>query len=94
MFTLKQAFEKAKKDIIEIYGNSINDIRIEEIDFEAQAPSTKWTFIVSFLYPNADPISSSFTGPIPFQSKYERLYKKVVVKKDSGEVLAVKIFKQ
>lgn len=96
MTSMKEAFLNTKRALVEIFGEEVMDIRLEEVDLSSS--QDYWEIVVSFLYPQKNPPTVTALGALaalsdPFNRKYERIYKKVIVQKENGEVTSIKIFK-
>jgi len=68
MLSVKEAMENVRTEFTELFGKNIADIRLEEI----KQTSKEYHLTVSFLIPD----ESAYL-------KYERLYKNVIVDRNS-----------
>lgn len=86
MLNVKEAAKKAMAFVADIYaGDPINELRLEEVDFEEIGASAAWFITVSFS--RADETSPLPKGLFGDQS---REYKMVSVDAQSGEINSMK----
>jgi hypothetical protein len=90
MVSVKESIEKIKGEFLDLFGSDVSDIRLEEIN---QRGGNKYYLTVSFLVPNKNisPAAASAFGTVI--NPYIREYKNVVVNKNNGDIIAVKIHK-
>ncbi|MES0491641.1 MAG: hypothetical protein ABUK01_16715 [Leptospirales bacterium] len=91
MISLKEALEEVKKNFLDLYGENITDIRLEEIDNRDIDDSYQLT--VSFLMPEKNlPTSLGATLAVATRP-YSRLYKRVSINREDGTIINIKIYK-
>jgi hypothetical protein len=88
MISVKESIAKIKEEFLDLFGPDVTDIRLEEIN---ESNSNEYYLTVSFLVPNKNisPMVTSALGTIV--NPYIREYKNVVVDKNNGDIIAIKI---
>ncbi len=90
--TLIEALKLTKEEFIQIYGEELQDFRLEEIgnrnDFDY------WHLTVSFLLPEKNPLKGMALDGFTGGKEYERIYKEVNIKKAEKNLESMKIFNQ
>ncbi|GHT76768.1 hypothetical protein AGMMS4952_13880 [Spirochaetia bacterium] len=90
MVSVKESVERIKGQFLDVFGSDVTDIRLEEIK---ESKSNKYYLTVSFLVPNRNispTVTSTFGSMV---NPYIREYKSVVVNKENGDVISIKIHK-
>jgi hypothetical protein len=90
MLSVKESVEQIREQFLDLFGSDLTDIRLEEIN---GSNNDEYCLTVSFLVPNRNiPATISSTlGNIIYP--YTREYKNVVVNKQNGSIVSVKIHK-
>jgi hypothetical protein len=88
MVSVKESVERIRGEFSDLFGPEVTDIRLEEID---ESNSNEYYLTVFFLVPNKNisPAATLTLGKIV--NPYIREYKNVVVNKENGEIIAIKI---
>jgi hypothetical protein len=90
MISVKESIEKIKREFLDLFGPDVTDIRLEEIN---ESNSNEYYLTVSFLVPNKN-MSSMVTSTLgSIVNPYIREYKNVVVNKENGNIISIKIHK-
>jgi hypothetical protein len=87
MFSVKESIEQVKIQFLELFGSDITDVRLEEMN---ENNKNEYYFTISFLVPNKNK-STSITSVLTDVFPYTRQYKNVVVNKDDGNIISIKI---
>ena len=90
MLTIKEAVNKIKATVVELFGDDIKDIRLEEMELNNEEKSYKLT--ISFLVPNNN-VSTMASLFSQNNSPYIREYKNVIINNETGEISSIKIKK-
>ncbi|OGF58922.1 MAG: hypothetical protein A2Y62_04525 [Candidatus Fischerbacteria bacterium RBG_13_37_8] len=93
MIDMKKAFEIAKNEIVKIYDDVAEDIRLEEVNL---APNkNNWELTISFLLPSRiDEYEIGLQALLALpKRKFERVYKKIILQKEDGQITSLKIYK-
>lgn len=90
MITIKEALDTVKSDLVELYGDEITDIRLEEMDHQALDDTYQLT--VSFLMPEKNPPRGLAANLAVANRPYSRLYKKVSIDKEDGKIKNIKMY--
>ncbi len=87
----KETFGKLKEQCVELFGPDISDIRLEEIEKNADK---EFNITISFLVPNKN-ISSQAKNVLSgiMVNPYLRQYKDVVINKEDGSIRSIKMHK-
>lgn len=81
MIAIKEAVQAAISSVLELYKGAA-DIRLEEAEKEGPA----WSVVLSFTpYDATDPLASVMKSS-------KRLYKRIEVAGDTGELIALKVW--
>jgi hypothetical protein len=73
---------------LDLFGSDITDIRLEEIN---ESNSNEYYLTISFLVPNKN-ISPTVTSTFGIMvNPYIRAYKNVVINKENGDIIAIKM---
>jgi hypothetical protein len=90
MVSVKESVEQIREQFLDLFGSDLTDIRLEEFN---ESNNDEYYLTVSFLIPNRNIPStiSSTLGNIIYP--YTREYKNVVVNKQNGSIISVKIHK-
>lgn len=91
MISLKEALDEVKKNFVELYGEDITDIRLEEID--NRDLDNTYQLTVSFLMPEKNPPTGLAATLAVATRPFSRLYKKVSLNKENGTINNIKIYK-
>jgi hypothetical protein len=89
MLTVKESLEQIKGQFLDIFGSDVTDIRLEEIN---ESDKNEYYFTVSFLIPNKN-ISPAITEMFGDINPYIRQYKNVIVNKENGKIVSMKMYK-
>jgi hypothetical protein len=90
MLSVKESVEKIKGEFVDLFGSDITDIRLEEI---SEDTLNEYYLTVSFLVPNKN-VSRALTSTFGTMiNPYIREYKNVVVNKENGDIITIKIHK-
>lgn len=87
--TVTKAMQKVNSEFELIYGDEIQDIRLEELDNNLKKGSLEIT--VSFLLPDKNPIQGLASTMSLGSRTYDRLYKKIIIDKKKEEIVSMKI---
>jgi hypothetical protein len=87
MFSVKDSIEHVKSQFLELFGSDISDVRLEEMN---ENNNDEYCLTVSFLIPNKN-IPTTLTSIYGDIFPYTRQYKNVVVNKDNGNIISIKI---
>lgn len=93
--TIKEAMVKIQSAMIELYGEQIIDVRLEEMSLPLQEGSGIREITVSFLLPEKNPLTGIAAAMVATVNKnYTRLYKTIEFDMNKGEILAIRMFKE
>lgn len=88
MITREEAVENAKEGLAKLLRQELPGLELEEVE---EAPdSQSWLITFGFWVKDTRPSSSSDVT-LGFLRPYRRKYKTMVVRKDDGDVIAMKI---
>ena len=93
MLDAKASFNKIKQTIVEIFDNTAKDIRLEEVEFSYNKENCE--LIVSFLLPDSNKLKAiSVTAALAsaYEREYERVYKKFIINRATGNIESMKIY--
>jgi hypothetical protein len=90
MISVKESVEKIKGEFADLFGPDVSDIRLEEIN---ESNANEYYLTVSFLVPNINIPSAAISTLGISVNPCIRKYKNVIVNKNSGDIIAIKIHK-
>lgn len=89
MITREEGVQRARAALAELLEEELPGLELEEI--EESPDSQTWLITFGFWVKDTRPSSSVDQGLAAFLNPYRRKYKTMVVRKDDGEILAMKI---
>ncbi len=87
MLTVKESIEKIKPEFVGWFGSDITDIRLEELEEYGE----NYNLTISFLMPNRNAATPLTSAMIALTSPYIRQYKDVIVNREDGKIIKVKM---
>jgi hypothetical protein len=87
----KEAVGRAVRYLQDMYGDSITDILLEEI--ESTPSGSIWDVTLSFTRPGAVDRATGSIGAILGDNRPRRHYKAIRVEASTGDVLSMKVWK-
>jgi hypothetical protein len=88
MVTVKESLEQIKERFVDLFGSDVTDVRLEEVD---ESNKNTYYLTVSFLIPNNNISQPSASALGNIMMPYTRQYKNVVVNKNNGSIISIKM---
>jgi len=90
MISVKDSIEQIKGQFLDFFGSEVTDIRLEEIN---ESNGSEYNLTISFLVPNKNIPSTAISVLGNNIFPYIREYKNVVINKENGIIISVKMHK-